>query len=221
MTMKLIDNVNKTLRDDLKEVMHSGSKVSIAAASFSIYAYQVLRKELEQCEEFRFIFTAPTFITEKTLKEKREFYIPRMNREHNLYGTEFEIKLRNELTQKAIAKECAEWIKRKATFRSNTTKENMMGFFHVEDTSYAPITEFSTVDLGCERGSNAYSMIQRMDAPFSQEYLKLFEELWSDQNRLQDVTDVVLDNISTAYNENSPDFLYFVLEKYECYLKMK
>ncbi|MBE5851151.1 MAG: ATP-dependent helicase [Lachnospiraceae bacterium] len=208
--MELIDNVHKTLRDDLKEVMRSDSKISVAAASFSIYAYQELRKELEKCKEFRFIFTAPTFTTEKAQKEKREFYIPRMNREHNLYGTEFEIKLRNEMTQKAIAKECAEWIKRKAKFRSNTTKENMMGFIHVDDTSYAPITEFSTVDLGCERGNNAYSMIQRMDAPFSQEYLRLFEELWSDQDRLQDVTDVVLDNISTAYNENSPDFLYFV-----------
>ena len=210
MAMELIDNVHKTLRDDLKEVMHAESKVSVAAASFSIYAFQELRKELEKCDEFRFIFTAPTFITEKAQKEKREFYIPRMNREHNLYGTEFEIKLRNEMTQKAIAKECADWIRRKAKFQSNITKESMMGFIHVDNTSYAPINEFSTVDLGCERGNNAYSMIQKMDAPFSQEYLRLFDELWNDKDRMQDVTDVVLDNISTAYNENSPDFIYFV-----------
>ena len=210
MAMELIDNVHKTLRDDLKEVMHADSKLSVAAASFSIYAFQELRKELENCKEFRFIFTAPTFTTEKAQKEKREFYIPRMNREHNLYGTEFEIKLRNEMTQKAIAKECAEWIKLKAKFQSNITKESMMGFIHVDNTSYAPINEFSTVDLGCERGNNAYSMIQKMDAPFSQEYLRLFDELWNDKERMQDVTDVVLDNISTAYNENSPDFIYFV-----------
>lgn len=210
MAMELIDNVHKTLRDDLKEVMHADSKLSVAAASFSIYAFQELRKELENCKEFRFIFTAPTFTTEKAQKEKREFYIPRMNREHNLYGTEFEIKLRNEMTQKAIAKECADWIKRKAKFQSNITKESMMGFIHVDNTSYAPINEFSTVDLGCERGNNAYSMIQKMDAPFSQEYLRLFDELWNDKDRMQDVTDVVLDNISTAYNENSPDFIYFV-----------
>ena len=210
MAMELIDNVHKTLRDDLKEVIKPGSRISVAAASFSIYAFQELRKELEKCEEFRFIFTAPTFTTEKAQKGKREFYIPRMNREHNLYGTEFEIKLRNEMTQKAIAKECADWIKKKARFRSNTTKENMMGFIHADTTSYAPVSEFSTVDLGCERGNNAYSMIQRMDAPFSQEYLRLFDQLWNDKERLQDVTDVVLDNISTAYNENSPDFIYFV-----------
>ena len=208
--MKLIDNVNQTLRDDLSNEITSGSKVSIAAASFSIYAYQELKKELEQCDEFRFIFTAPTFVTEKAKKEKREFYIPRMNREQNLYGTEFEIKLRNEMTQKAIAKECAEWIKRKGVFKSNVTQENMPGFIHTSGKSYAPITEFSTVDLGCERGNNAYSMIQKMDAPFSQEYLKVFEELWNDNKKLQDVTDVVLENITTAYNENSPEFIYFM-----------
>ncbi|WP_330617579.1 helicase-related protein [Pseudobutyrivibrio sp.] len=208
--MRLIDNVNQTLRDDLSNEIKAGSKVSIAAASFSIYAYQELKKELEQCDEFRFIFTAPTFITEKAKKEKREFYIPRMNREQNLYGTEFEIKLRNEMTQKAIAKECAEWIKRKGVFKSNVTQENMMGFIHTSDKSYAPVMEFSTVDLGCERGNNAYSMIQKMDAPFSQEYLKLFEELWNDNDKLQDVTDVVLENITTAYNENSPEFIYFM-----------
>lgn len=208
--MKLIDNVNQTLRDDLSNEIKSGSKVSIAAASFSIYAYQELKKELEQCDEFRFIFTAPTFVTEKVKKEKREFYIPRMNREQNLYGTEFEIKLRNEMTQKAIAKECAEWIKRKGIFKSNVTQENMPGFIHTSGKSYAPITEFSTVDLGCERGNNAYSMIQKMDVPFSQEYLKVFEELWNDNKKLQDVTDVVLENITTAYNENSPEFIYFM-----------
>lgn len=208
--MKLIDNVNQTLRDDLSNEIKPGSKVSIAAASFSIYAYQELKKELEQCDEFRFIFTAPTFVTEKAKKEKREFYIPRMNREQNLYGTKFEIKLRNEMTQKAIAKECAEWIKRKGVFKSNVTHENMPGFIHTSGKSYAPITELSTVDLGCERGNNAYSMIQKMDAPFSQEYLKVFEELWNDNKKLQDVTDVVLENITTAYNENSPEFIYFM-----------
>ena len=208
--MKLIDNVNQTLRDDLREELKSGSKVSIAAASFSIYAYQELKKELEKCDGFRFIFTAPTFITEKAKKEKREFYIPRLNREQNLYGTEFEIKLRNEMTQKAIAKECAEWIKRKGTFKSNVTQENMPGFIHTSEKSYAPIMEFSTVELGCERGNNAYSMIQKMDAPFSMEYLKVFEELWNDNTKLQDVTDVVLENITTAYNENAPEFIYFM-----------
>lgn len=208
--MKLINNVTENLKDDLSVEIHEGSKLSIAAACFSIYAFQELKKQLTSIDELRFIFTAPTFVTEKAKKEKREFYIPRLNRERNLYGTEFEIKLRNELTQKAIAKECAEWIKKKAVFKSNKSNEDMMGFMNVDDKNYMPITEFSTVGLGCERGNNAYNYIQKTEAPTSSAYLSLFDQLWNDKSKLQDVTDEVIDSITAAYNENSPDFIYFV-----------
>ena len=208
--MKLINNVTETLKDDLSVEIHEGSKLSIAAACFSIYAFQELKKQLTSIDELRFIFTAPTFVTEKAKKEKREFYIPRLNRERNLYGTDFEIKLRNELTQKAIARECAKWIKKKAVFKSNKSNEDMMGFMNVDDKNYMPITEFSTVGLGCERGNNAYNYIQKTEAPMSSAYLSLFDQLWNDKSKLQDVTDEVIDSITAAYNENSPDFIYFV-----------
>ena len=123
--MQILDNITHTVRDDLKQGVKRDSKLSIAAACFSIYAYQELKKQLEGIDELRFIFTSPTFTTDKTPKEKREFYSPRLNRERSLYGTEFEVKLRNELTQKAIAKECADWIRRKVRFKSNVTQEQM------------------------------------------------------------------------------------------------
>ena len=206
----IIDNKNKTLKDDLTSEIRQGSRLSVAAACFSIYAFQELKKQLTDIDELRFIFTSPTFITEKAKKERREFYIPRLNRERSLYGTEFEVKLRNELTQKAIAKECADWIRQKVKFKSNVTNENMMGFINVDDKNYMPVNGFTTVDLGCERGNNAYSMIQKTGSPFSGSYIKLFDDLWNDKKRLQDVTDEVIENISAAYNENSPDFIYFV-----------
>lgn len=208
--MELIDNRSKTLKDDLSIEIHRGSKLSIAAACFSIYAFKELKKELENIDELRFIFTSPTFITEKARKEKREFYIPRLNRERSLYGTEFEIKLRNELTQKSIAKECAVWIKNKVTFKSNVTNDNMMGFINLDDKNYMPINGFTTVDLGCERGNNAYNLVQKTETPFSSMYLNIFDELWNDSSKLQEVTDEVIENITAAYNENSPEFIYFV-----------
>lgn len=208
--MELIDNTSKTLRDDLSVEIKKGSKLSIAAACFSIYAFQELKSELKGIDELRFIFTSPTFTTEKAKKEMREFYIPRLNREKSLYGTEFEVRLRNELSQKAIAKECADWIRQKVKFKSNVTDEHMMGFITTEDLSYSPINGFTTVDLGCERGNNAYTMIQKAEAPFSQMYLSLFDGLWSDPVKLQDVTDEVIENITAAYNENPPDFIYYV-----------
>ena len=100
--MELIDNIQKTFAEDLRSELTTGSHMSIAASCFSIYAYQELRKELEGIEELRFIFTSPTFITDKANKEQREFYIPRLNRERSLTGSEFEILLRNELTQRPL-----------------------------------------------------------------------------------------------------------------------
>ena len=212
--MKILDNITSTVRDDLRVEIKKGSKVSIAAACFSMYAYKELKKQLESVDEFRFIFTSPTFVKEKAEKQKREFYIPRLSRETSLYGTEFEIKLRNEMTQRAIAKECADWIRKKAKFKSNTTGENMAGFMTVDSktaqTAYMPINGFTTVDIGCERGNNSYNMVNCMEAPFAQQYMQLFDGLWNDREKMQDVTDMVLENISTAYAENSPEFIYFM-----------
>ena len=212
--MKIFDNITDIVRDDLKEMIRHGSKVSIASACFSMYAYQELKKQLESIEEFRFIFTSPTFTSDKADKQRREFYIPRREREQSVYGTAFEIKLRNELTQKTIAKECADWIRRKARFKSNTTGENMSGFMtvdnSVEQAAYMPINGFTTVDIGCERGNNVYNMVNRMDAPFAEQYMKLFDELWRDREKMQDVTETVIESISTAYAENSPELIYFI-----------
>ena len=209
--MQVLDNVNITLKDDLKENIKRGSKVSIAAACFSIYAYQELKKQLESVSELRFIFTSPTFTTERTAKAQREFYIPRVSREQSLYGTEFEVKLRNKLTQKAIAKECADWIRNKAIFKSNVTQEQMIGFMTVDESSYMPINGFTTIDIGCERGNNVYNPVQKTENYENANYfLRLFEQLWNDKKRLQDVTDAVIENISAAYRENSPEYIYFI-----------
>ena len=207
--MELINNVSKTLKDDLSVEIKNGSKLSIAAACFSIYAFQELKNELTNIDELRFIFTSPTFVTEKAKKEKREFYIPRLNRERSLYGTEFEIKLRNELTQKAIAKECAEWIREKVTFKSNVSDKSIQGQMVVDNVGYTPIDGFTTVELGCEKG-NSISMTIVKDESLAQTLLRDFNEIWNDSKVLQEVTDEVIDNITAAYNENSPDFIYFV-----------
>lgn len=212
--MKVFDNISEIVRDDMSLTIKKNSKVSIAAACFSMYAYGELKKQLESVDELRFIFTCPTFIKDKEKKEKREFYIPKLNRENSLYGTEFEIKLRNEMTQKAIARECANWIKDKARFRSNRTGENMPGFMTVENgndkVAYMPLNGFTTVDIGCDKGNNAYNMINRLDSPFAEQYLQTFESVWNDKDKLEDVTDIVVESISTAYNENSPEFIYFM-----------
>lgn len=210
---KLINNISERVVDDLKQRLSKDTRVSIAAASFSIYAFEALKEELEKIEELRFIFTSPTFIKEKTKKEKREFFIPKLNRERNLYGTDFEIRLRNQLSQKAIAKECADWIRRKVLFRSNASQDPMGGFLHTHNETqhvYLPFNEFTTSQLGCERGADIYNIVNVLPSPTANAYLDIFNEQWNNDEKFEDVTKRVLEYIDTVYQENAPEYIYFI-----------
>ena len=208
------DNITNRVIDDLKATLKRGSKVSMAAASFSIYAFEALQKELEKIEVLRFIFTSPTFNKERAKKQKREFYIPKLNRERTLYGSDFEIKLRNNLTQRAIARECAEWIRQKVRFKTNMSQLNMPGFLNIKNDeglyTYMPFNEFTTTELGCERGNNIFQLIQRLPSPISDAYLKNFNDFWQDKENFAEVTETIIENIENVYRKNAPDFIYFV-----------
>lgn len=210
---EFFDNINYKVVDDLKISIKNGCKLSIASACFSIYAYAELKEQLQNIDELRFIFTAPSFLKERESKQRREFYIPRLDRERTLFGSEFEVKLRNQMTQKAIAIECADWIRKKVKFKSNVTSANMHGFINVEGAvpaTYTPVNGFTTTDLGCERGNNICNFVIKVEAENSKQYVRLFNELWKDESQFEDVTEQIVDNISNIYKENSPEFIYFV-----------
>jgi SNF2 family DNA or RNA helicase len=218
--MEIIDNINQLLGDNLKKTITPGSKLRIAASCFSIYAFEALKAELEQIESLEFIFTSPTFVptdvTDKLRKEHREFHIPKLERERNLYGTEFEVRLRNELTQKAIAKECAEWMRRKAQFRSNRTQAPMQQFMTVSAaetvSAYMPLHGFSAVDLGYEKGNAVSNFVTKMgESSMAQQFLALFDQIWGDKEKLEDVTEKICEHIASIYKENSPQSIYFLM----------
>lgn len=216
--MRLIDNLNEFLGDDLKESIKPGSKLRIAASTFSIFAFEALKTELEKIGELDFIFTAPSFTTtkatDKPAPEKRQFFIPRdKGRDAALYGTEFEIRLRNKLTQRAIARECARWVREKVTFRSNHTGAPMQSFAVVDDAAaYAPLQGFTTADLGYERGPAVSNMVNKIDeAPLTQQYVQLFDQIWHNPDQLEDVTEAVREHIASVYAENSPQRVYFLI----------
>lgn len=117
MDLKIYDNINNKLHEGLKESISSDCRLSIAGSVFSIYAYEALQKELDGVANLRFLYTSPTFAENKEKKAVKEFFIPRQSRERALFGSPFEIKLRNQLTQRAIARECADWIRRCCTFK--------------------------------------------------------------------------------------------------------
>ena len=218
--MKLIDNINELLGVDLQRTIKPGAKLKIAASCFSIYAFEALKSELSNVESLQFIFTAPTFVptevTDRVRKERREFFIPKARRETAIYGTEFEIQLRNKLTQRAVARECADWIRKKAKFRSNTTKAPMQQFVHVAGSAggiaYMPISGFTAVDLGYQKGDAVSNFVTCFDdQAHTQMYLQLFDQIWADPEKVKDVTDAICDHIESVYQENSPERIYFMM----------
>lgn len=218
--MKIIDNTTDLLGDNLKVSIKRGSRLRIAASCFSIYAFEALQSELSKVESFQFVFTAPTFVpnevTDRQRKERREFFIPKLKRENGLYGTEFEIQLRNKLTQRAVARECADWIRKKAQFKSNTTKAAMQQLLHIanseSDVAYMPISGFTAVDLGYQQGDAVSNFVTRFDEPDQTRiYLDLFDQIWNDPEKASDVTSAICDHIESVYQENSPQRIYFIM----------
>lgn len=218
--MELIDNINTLLGESLKGTLKPGAKLKIAASCFSIYAYVALKKELESIDSLEFIFTSPTFVpneaSDKMKKEQREFHIPKTERERSLCGSEFEIQLKNKLTQRAIARECADWIQRKAIFRSNRGKAPMQQFAGVKavtgDTVYMPLQGFTAVDLGYQQGNAVSNYVNKMDEPtHTSTFLTLFDQIWNDPDKLEDVTSSLCDHIASIYQENSPERIYFLM----------
>ena len=217
--MELIDNKVRLLGDDLKKEIGRGAKVKIVASYFSIYAFEALKRELSEVAELQFIFPTPAFVQQsvkdKLKKETREYFIPKHLQETSLYGTEFEIRLRNQLTQKVIARECAEWIRAKVQFRSNITEERPQNFIYVENARrkaiYMPIEGFTSVDLGYEKNNMMFQGIMKNDEDsYTKFFFNQFQNIWNDHTKLQDVTQAIVDYISSAYTDNSPEFIYFI-----------
>ena len=218
--MKIIDNIGHLFGDDLKKTISAGARLKIAASCFSIYAFEALKDELEKIDSLEFIFTSPAFlpeeVTDKPKREHREFQIPKAERERSFYGSEFEIQLKNKLTQRAIAKECADWMRRKAKFSSNRSKAPMQQFACVrnggDDTVYMPLHGFTAVDLGYQKGDAVSNLVNRLDEPsVTATYLSLFDQIWNEPDRLEDVTSYLCDHIAAVYQENSPERIYFLI----------
>lgn len=130
--LKQFNNITEPVMDDLRQVLSSGnSQISITAASFSIYAYEVLKEELEKVDCVNFIFTSPTFYTDKSERQKREFYIPKLNRERSLWGSDLNqilslnIQTENEYKFKKANIEVIENLKKQISFLESKARKEV------------------------------------------------------------------------------------------------
>ena len=219
--MEVIDNISRLLGDDLKGTVRPGAKVRIAASSFSIYAFEALKQRIGERRSSANSSSprrpsSPKRRRTRSRKPPGSFIFPKPSGERGFHGSEFEIRLKNKLTQRAIARECAEWIRRKAQFRSNRSGAPMQQFACVEaaegSTVYMPLHGFTAVDLGYQQGNAVSNFVNKMDEPVAtRTFLALFDQIWQDSEKLTDVTDLIRDHIASVYKENSPQRIYFLM----------
>lgn len=211
----MFSNRSNLLGDDLRKEIKPGSKVKIVASGFSIYAFEALKKEFAEIEELEFIFFEPTFTSKPKNTKAKEFFISKLARDKSLYGTEFEIKLRNQLIQKSIIGECIAWIRNKVRFKSIKDIKIAQGYIYIDSGSkkilYTPIIAFTTGDLGFQKSNYSFQAICKVDSEeITNNFLTQFNSFWNDNEKCEDVTEVVIENMTTVYKENSPQFIYFL-----------
>lgn len=210
---KMLDNKKYRVIDELKEELNKGSKLSVISAYFTIYAYAELKKELSKIDNMRFIFTEPTFIN-KDEELIREYYIER-NPEKKMSGNEFELKLRNEMKQAAIARECAEWLEKKTEIKSlkrpNPAQPRLVYIENPDDNiSINGTVDFTSDGLGITPSNRLDSNMCLYGKDYTLSFLESFNQLWEDESAVQDVKEKVLEHMRVLYKENTPEFIYFV-----------
>lgn len=213
--IQIFDNKIEKVGDDLRKTLETNSEVEVASKIFTIYGYHVLKNEWKKVNNFKFIFTDPTFIqTERKNRQSRQFEIHQSRQEKAISGSEFEINLRNEMKGRSIAKDCKKWIEKKAQFKSIVSEVAIQDHLTIKNSDnkylYSGIKEFSSAGLGYERDNSILHNVLKTDEfTITKQYITKFSEIWNSDTILKDITKDVLSYISNLYKENSPEFIYY------------
>ena len=209
---KSLDNKTNFVYEELEDSIKRGSKLSVVSALFSMYAYDSLKKHLDRIENMRFIYTKPSFIKDDK-KESREYYIDN----NNIFGNEYEIKLKNEMTQESISRDFSDWIREKVDIKSyKETNEAQRRMICVDNGDESNIfingsVDFTTTGLGLSKSDRGDSSTCIYGKMFTEPFFNDFEQIWNDADeKLEDVKDEVLEQLQTMHKENPAEFIYFL-----------
>ena len=101
--MKLIRNSgNERVVDELRKALVAGGTLDVASPAFSLFAFAELRDLLENLHRVRLIFPTTNAA------------------DLGLLGSPADRAFRNRLLMRALARQCATWISKKAELRGTT-----------------------------------------------------------------------------------------------------
>ena len=216
MELKLIDNKgDNTLENLISEKVTNHSKISIQTAAFSIFAFHALQKEIKRSKELRLILTKSFFEKEETSFLKR--YEIAQN-EEDISGNRYEIKLRNKMNTAFIARETARLIKEKVKVHQLAPNQSALDELLIENNDddgslvVPAMFKFTSDGLGITESNNVSSMtaINGAEPDYFAGVKADFDNVWNDPQKSKEVTDKVLEKVKTIYQENPPQWIYFV-----------
>lgn len=207
---RLIDNKQYGLVGDvLKESLQEGSKLTVMAAHFTLYAFEELKDELSKLDEFRFLFTQPTFIENKFHKEQIK------QNERKIFGLDEEISYQMNLNQAYVAREFSKWLKKKGEVKSFVSKNMNDSLYYVESNNAEDIclkgpSAFSAPGLGYVNSESVMLNQMIVESKFNQQIKNQIDYIWNDEKMVKDVKADILKKLECLYEDHSPEFLYFV-----------
>ncbi len=210
MSNRLIDNKQYGLVGDiLKENLQEGSKLTIMAAHLTLYAFQELKDELSKLDEFRFLFTHPTFVENKYHKDQIR------HNEQKLFGLDEEISYQMNLNQAYLAREFSKWLKKKGEVKSFVSKNMIDSLYYVESQDEEDVclkgpSTFSAPGLGYVNSESVMLNQMIVESKFNQQIKNQIDYIWNDEKTVKDVKADVLKKLECLYEDRSPEFLYFV-----------
>ncbi len=179
--------------------------LSVVSAYFTINAYGELKDKLEQLAGFRFLYGDPKFVgrIQQLGNDAKAFEL-----------TERRLSLSKQLAQRALAVECARWIREKTEVRS--VRE---GFLHGKmyharqgnrDQALLGSSNFTIPGLGFGSNPNVELNLVVDGDRDRADLLAWFDEWWHDDERTLDVKENVLAHLDRLYRNQSPQFIYYL-----------
>lgn len=192
--------------DFLAQTIRPGARLSFVSAYFTLYAYDALKSSLDGIEHLDFLFGEPRFLSalDPEGADSKAFLLD-----------ESGLALARRLAQKRIARECADWIRRKVDIRSVRHGRLLHGkLYHIAN---GPVEEallgssnFTVAGLGLGSGANLELNLVVDSARDRRDLKTWFDELWSDSSLVADVKDEVLRRLDKLHANQSPQFIYYL-----------
>ena len=204
---RIRDNHDRgTVGDFLKANIEDGSSLSVVSAYFTIHAFEVLKKHLWEIDGLRFLFGEPDFIKNLDARDA----------DPKAFKIEDEgLQLDKPLQQRPIAKECAKWIKERVEIKSTQQSNLLHGkMYHIanngEEKAIMGSSNFTVQGLGLSQSNNNIELNIEVEDDQDRGDLKAwFDDVWNDDERVEDVKEKVIARLEKLGDDRAPEFIYY------------